>query len=128
MPQHPAILHVEGGLDQGDIVRIQLGPDIIVGEEQDAVGVVYQTGDAVREEVGQNRHSHASVDIDAPEGHRPAGRVAGADGDFVPFLDFGFRQETPELLDIDGQVFIREGFSAKVTESVLFPMVTDRIL
>ena len=78
-------------------------------------------------EVGQERNCHTAIDIDAPEGHRPAGTVACAESNLISLVYSSSLEEDTELLYVSRQIGIGKTVAIVVTQGVLGPMFTDRI-
>ena len=90
----------------------------MVGERTDVAGV----------EVGEQRHRHALIDIDVPERYRPAGRVAGADGNLFALANTGLGKENTKLFDVCGYVTVGVRLAAIVAQRFLVPAGADVVL
>ena len=90
----------------------------MVGQQSNGVGM----------EVGQQRHRHTAIDIDAPEGHRPPGAVACAQRDLIALADAYSIKKEAKLLDVDSQVSIGQSVTIVVTQGFLGPLLADRFL
>ena len=108
MPEHRAILHIDGSSEVGHLPRIEPFPDLFVGEKQHAIGVMGEGGDAVGVEIGQERHRHTFIDIDVPERHGPTGAVPRTDGDLTALSNTGLNKKDPELLNACCHICIRK--------------------
>ena len=71
VPEQIALLHIDGRFEQWRVVGIHLSPNIVVDKQHNAVGVIGEGRDIVGVEVGQQRHSHTAIGVDAPKGHCP---------------------------------------------------------
>ena len=78
-------------------------------------------------DIGQQRDCHASVDVDAPESHRPAGAVAGAQGNFIALIDSCRREKDADPLNVDGYLRLGKGVAVVVTQGFLGPMFADGV-
>ena len=61
----------------------------------------------LRQEISKERHCHAFVDIDVPEGHGPTGAVPRTDGDLAAFGNTCLGKEYPKLFDAFCYICIR---------------------
>ena len=107
VPEHRAVLHIDGRAEVGHQPRIKFFPYFLVCEKQQAIGVVRKGGDAVGVEISKERHCHAFVDIDVPEGHGPTGAVPRTDGDLAAFGNTCLGKEYPKLFDAFCYICIR---------------------
>ena len=128
MPEHRAVLHVDGCSEVRHLPGIEFFPYLFVCEKQYAVGVVREGGDAVGVEIGQERHRHTFIDIDVPERHGPTGAVPRTDGHLAALGNTRLGQKDPELLNADGYIRIRKGIALVVTECFLIPLLADGFL
>ena len=128
VPQDTVVLDIDGSLQVRHLVMVHLGPDVIVNKQHDTVGMVGQQSNGVGVEVGQQRHRHTAIDIDAPEGHRPPGAVARAQSDFVALVDAHCVKKDTELLNVDGQIGIGKSIAIVVAQGFLCPMVANGFL
>ena len=128
MPQQVAVLHIDGCLEKGHILGIEPFPYIIVGKEQHTVGMGGERRHVRGVEVGKQWHHHSLVNVDAPECHRPSGRVASADGNLLALRDASGLEEEPELLHVSSQVAIGERVASIVTQRLQVPILVNGLL
>ena len=128
VPEQASIPHIDGRFQGRHHLRCHLLPYILIDKEHHTIRMVGERGDIVRVEVGQQRHRHASADIDAPEAQRPSGRITGTDDDFIPLVDTRLMEEDAETLNVLGQVGISEAFALIIAERLLVPLFPDRFL
>ena len=86
-----------------------------------------QCGDAVRMEIGKQRHRHAAAYVDTPECHRPAGRIPAAKSHLRPALNTGSGKEKTELLNIAGHVCVSIIIALVIAEGLLRPAAADSL-
>ena len=80
--------------------------------------------DIVRVKVSQQWYCDAFIHIDAPEGHRPSGRIACTDSDLIALLDTGGIKEDAEAFNVGGQLGIGKGVAIVVTQGFTGPLLT----
>ena len=98
---------------------------LLVGKQEDTLGVVGECLYVVGGEVGQYGHSHGMVGLRGQEGDGPLGGVPGGYGHLVPLLHSQSFEDEVQLGYFYGNVVMREGLSVIIGESRLVPLLFD---
>ena len=128
MPKWCAILDIDGEMQVGHIFGLHFCPNVIIDKKHHAVGMLGQDRNRVGVKIGQKRHHHTAIGIDAPECHRPPRGIACTDSDFVSLVDTRSLEEDAEAFYVDCQLSIGKRVAIIVTQGLLSPMIADSVL
>ena len=102
------VIDTDYRLESRHFSDVELVPDIVVGKQDEAFGMIHKPVHAVRSEITQNRHDHLAAGIDCKERQCHPGRILGTDGYLVPLPEPTGIEENVEALNLGRHLPIGE--------------------